>query len=140
VNNLAVIGAQWGDEGKAKIVDHLAGSAAVVARFQGGANAGHTVVTEQGRFVFHLIPAGILRPGVVCIIGNGVVFDPKAFADELAQIDAAGIRYDGRLLVSSRAHVVMPYHKSLDALAETRSSDPIGTTRRGIGPCYGTKA
>jgi adenylosuccinate synthase len=140
LNNLAVIGAQWGDEGKAKVVDSLAESATIVARFQGGANAGHTVVTPQGKFVFHLIPAGILRPLVRCVIGNGVVFDPEAFVHELDQLKESGVHAEGRLLVSARAHVVMPYHKALDVLAERRAAEAIGTTMRGIGPCYRTKA
>jgi adenylosuccinate synthase len=139
-NNLAVIGAQWGDEGKAKIVDALAGSAKIVARYQGGANAGHTVVTDRGKFVFHLIPAGILHPHVECVIGNGVAFDPEAFVRELDELDAAGVATAGRLHVSGRAHVVMPYHKALDALSESRTGEAIGTTMRGIGPCYRTKA
>jgi adenylosuccinate synthase len=140
VSNLAVIGAQWGDEGKAKIVDHLAAEAEIVARYQGGANAGHTVVTERGKFVFHLIPTGILRPGVVCVIGNGVVFDPVAFVQELDQLGGAGVDWAGRVLVSGRAHLVLPYHKQLDALSESHGGDAIGTTMRGIGPCYRTKA
>lgn len=140
MNNLAVVGAQWGDEGKAKVVDSLAESAQIVARYQGGANAGHTVVTERGKFVFHLIPAGILRPEVTCVIGNGVVFDPEVFVEELDLLANAGVTAEGRLHVSGRAHVVMPYHKALDALAESRASEAIGTTMRGIGPCYRTKA
>ncbi len=140
MKNLAVVGAQWGDEGKAKIVDTLAAEASIVARYQGGANAGHTVVEGGRKFVFHLVPAGILRRGLRCVLGNGVVFDPAAFLVELDQLSEAGVDWLGRVFVSTRAHVVMPYHRILDGLAERRRSSSIGTTRRGIGPCYASKA
>lgn len=132
-----VIGIQWGDEGKGKIVDCLSADADVVVRYQGGGNAGHTVVNGDEKFVLHLVPSGILHPGARCVIGNGVVVDPAQLLDELSALRARGIATEGRLLLSDRAHVVLPYHKALDALAETQKGEgKIGTTGRGIGPCY----
>ncbi|MCS6965976.1 MAG: adenylosuccinate synthase [Candidatus Kapabacteria bacterium] len=131
-----VVGAQWGDEGKGKIVDFLARDANIVARYQGGANAGHTVTYNGQRLVLHLIPSGILHPQVNCIIGNGVVIDPVAFREEVAMLEALGIRTVGRLYVSNRAHLIMPYHKLLDQAQEQQALQPIGTTGRGIGPAY----
>ena len=135
-----VVGSQWGDEGKAKIVDYLTREADVVVRFQGGANAGHTVVTGDQKFVFHLIPSGILHPDKMCVIGNGVVVDPDALIQEMNDLRDKGISIEGRLFISDRAHVVMPYHKVLDrAREEYKGKHRIGTTGRGIGPCYQDK-
>ena len=131
-----VVGAQWGDEGKGKIVDLLSEKCDVVARYQGGANAGHTVVIDGETSVFHLIPSGILHENVTCLIGNGVVFDPEAFAQELKVLEKKKISYDGRLFLSSNAHVIMPYHKWLDADRERQKKLYLGTTGRGIGPAY----
>jgi adenylosuccinate synthase len=137
-----VVGAQWGDEGKGKIVDHLSADADIVARYQGGANAGHTVVLppSSGRsqpveFVLHLIPSGIFHRHVKCVIGNGVVIDPAALLDEIQQLKNAGIDISGRLLISHNAHLIMPYHKLLDTIRE-QGDQKIGTTGRGIGPAY----
>jgi len=136
-----VVGAQWGDEGKAKVVDFLGKGADIVVRFQGGANAGHTVVAEGREFVFHLIPAGILHPEKTGVIGNGVVVDPAALIEEMDRLEGMGVRVEGRLFVSRDAHLVMPYHKLLDrVLEERRGKGKIGTTGKGIGPCYRDKA
>jgi adenylosuccinate synthase len=132
-----VLGAQWGDEGKGKIVDYLSETADVVARYQGGANAGHTIVCDGRKYVLHLLPAGILRPKTVCAIGAGVVVDPVTLLEEIAQIEDTGISLDGRLFVSHQAHLIMPYHKLLDQLYERQTErTKIGTTGRGIGPAY----
>ncbi len=130
-----LVGSQWGDEGKGKIVDILSDKYEIVVRFQGGANAGHTIQIKDKQFILHLIPSGILREGVSCVIGNGVVIDPKALLDEIELLKSAGINIEGRLFISHNAHLIMPYHKLLDSLGERRS-DKIGTTGRGIGPCY----
>jgi len=136
-----VVGAQWGDEGKGKIVDLLSENADVVARYQGGANAGHTVITNGEKFVLHLIPSGILHPNTVCVIGNGVVIDPAALLGEIDTLKEKGVDVAGRLLVSHRAHLIMPYHKLLDNAKETQDEKAkIGTTGRGIGPAYVDKA
>ncbi|MBI3269834.1 MAG: adenylosuccinate synthase [Planctomycetes bacterium] len=137
-----VIGVQWGDEGKGKVVDLLARRSDFVVRFQGGGNAGHTVVVGREKYVLHLIPSGVLHPGVRCVIGNGVVVDPAQFFQEIADLRARGIAIDGgNLHVSERAHLVLPYHKLQDRLAESsRSREKLGTTGRGIGPCYMDKA
>ncbi|MBI2466801.1 MAG: adenylosuccinate synthase, partial [Candidatus Rokubacteria bacterium] len=134
--NVVVVGAQWGDEGKGKIVDLLAPGADVVARYQGGPNAGHTVVTGERRFVLQSIPSGILRPGKRCVIGCGVVVDPEALLQEMDGLRAAGIAVD-RLYVSQNAHVIMPYHRALDGAADEAR---IGTTGKGVGPAYADKA
>ena len=135
------MGAQWGDEGKGKVTDLLAERADVIIRFQGGNNAGHTIVRENGDvFKFHLIPSGILHPGKLCVIGNGVVVDPKVMSDELEGLRRRGIDTGG-LRISANAHLIMPYHMILDRAGEARLGDlQIGTTRRGIGPCYADKA
>jgi adenylosuccinate synthase len=138
--NIAVLGAQWGDEGKGKIVDMLTPHFATVARYQGGHNAGHTVYVGGKKFVLHLIPSGILHPGVTCIIGNGVVIDPQALFKEIDELGKMGIAVDGRLLISEKAHVILPYHRELDVLSEARRGErKIGTTSRGIGPAYEDK-
>jgi adenylosuccinate synthase len=134
---LVVVGAQWGDEGKGKLVDVLAEGADFVVRYQGGANAGHTVVTAQGEFILHQIPSGILHGRAICVVGNGVVLDPDTFFQELDALEGKGISIEGRLFVSERAHLVLPYHKLLDAAGER--SQNIGTTGRGIGPAYEDK-
>jgi len=130
-----IVGSQWGDEGKGKIVDILSERYEIVVRYQGGANAGHTVIIGDNKFVLHLIPSGILRENVICVIGNGVVIDPKALLDEIQQLESVGINIKGRLFISQNAHLIMPYHKLLDSINESGASK-IGTTGRGIGPCY----
>jgi len=135
--NIAVLGAQWGDEGKGKLVDVLAERADWVVRYQGGANAGHTVDLGDRTFVLHQIPSGILHPGVRCAIGNGVVLDPDTLFDEIDGLVKAGVDVEGRLYVSERAHLVLPYHKAVDGASA--SSKAIGTTGRGIGPAYEDK-
>jgi adenylosuccinate synthase len=134
---VVVVGAQWGDEGKGKLVDILAERAQWVVRYQGGANAGHTVDLGATSFVLHQIPSGILQPGVRCAIGNGVVLDPETLFTEIAELVKDGVDVEGRLYVSDRAHLVMPYHKLLDA--DSSASRAIGTTGRGIGPAYEDK-
>ncbi len=133
--NTVVVGVQWGDEGKGKIIDLLAETADVIIRYQGGNNAGHTVVVDGEEFIFHLIPSGILHPGKLCVIGNGVVVDPAALLDEIAHLQAKGVTVGDNLVVSDQAHVILPYHKVLDKLQDARSGR-LGTTGRGIGPCY----
>ncbi len=136
----AVLGVQWGDEGKGKIVDFLAKDADWVVRFQGGTNAGHTVLVKGKKHILHLIPSGIIHGGKKCIIGNGVVVDPPELLKEMDTLRKEGIEVEGRLFVSERAHVIMPYHKKLDALSEKlKGSKQIGTTLRGIGPAYSDK-
>lgn len=130
-----IVGAQWGDEGKGKIVDHLSEQADIVARYQGGANAGHTVVFEGREHVLHLIPSGIFHPRVTCVIGNGAVIDPMALMSEIGQLEDLGVDITGRLLISHNAHLIMPYHKLLDTARE-ETAEKIGTTGRGIGPAY----
>lgn len=137
-----IVGAQWGDEGKGKIVDLLSEQADIVARYQGGANAGHTIVHNNTKYVLHLIPSGILHPTVHCVIGNGVVIDPAALMDEIHMLESMGVNIEGRLHISHKAHLIMPYHKMLDQAREKQagSSASIGTTGRGIGPAYIDKA
>ncbi len=136
-----IVGAQWGDEGKGKIVDHLSEQVDIVARYQGGANAGHTVVIpgKKGKpdqeYILHLIPSGIFHKHVKCVIGNGVVLDPVALMSEIEQLKKSGIKIEGRLFISHNAHLIMPYHKLLDTARE-QGIDKIGTTGRGIGPAY----
>lgn len=130
-----IVGAQWGDEGKGKIVDHLSENVDIVARYQGGANAGHTVVIGEQEYILHLIPSGIFNPEVTCIIGNGVVVDPAALLEEIAMLRSFGLDIRRRLFISHNAHLIMPYHKLLDKLREENNSK-IGTTGRGIGPAY----
>ncbi|MDR2163028.1 MAG: adenylosuccinate synthase [Clostridiales Family XIII bacterium] len=136
----AIIGSQWGDEGKGKIIDYLAGKADVVVRAQGGNNAGHTVVIGSKKYALHLIPSGVLRPGAVNVIGHGVVVDPAGFFAEIETLEADGVDCS-RIFVSDRAHIVFPWHRELDGLSEDRAGGSgIGTTKRGIGPCYTDKA
>jgi len=130
-----VVGAQWGDEGKGKIVDMLSEKIDIVARYQGGANAGHTVVIGDKTYVLHLVPSGIFQKNVQCVIGNGVVIDPVALMEEIAMIKSFGIKIEGRLFISHNAHLIMPYHKLLDNIRE-QGAQKIGTTGRGIGPAY----
>src|SRR3989344_5807929 len=139
-----IIGCQWGDEGKGKMVDFMSQDADMVVRVQGGANAGHTVVANGQQYILHLIPSGILNPKTVCVIGHGVVLDPKVVVEEIALLKSLGVSVEGRLKISNRAHLVMPYHKVLDRLKEEAASaatgSKIGTTGRGIGPAYMDKA
>jgi adenylosuccinate synthase len=138
--NIVVLGAQWGDEGKGKIVDLMTPSFAIVARYQGGHNAGHTVYVDGKKFVLHLIPSGILHDGVLCVIGNGVVVDPQALFKEIEELARLGIDVGDRLLISEKAHLILPYHRELDVLSEARRGErKIGTTSRGIGPAYEDK-
>jgi adenylosuccinate synthase len=138
--NLAVLGAQWGDEGKGKIVDLLTPRFSIVARFQGGHNAGHTVYVRGAKFILRLIPSGILHPGVTCVIGNGVVVDPEALLAEIDELTRNGIDTRDRIVVSDKAHLILPYHRDLDLLSEARRGErKIGTTSRGIGPAYEDK-
>jgi len=137
--NTVIIGAQWGDEGKGKIIDFLAKESDAVVRFQGGSNAGHTVVVNNEKFVFHLIPSGILYSGKKCIIGNGVVVDPKVLVAEIKDLQSRGIDLNS-LYVSNQAHVVMSYHKQIEEIEERRRGNrQIGTTKRGVGPAYTDK-
>jgi adenylosuccinate synthase len=138
--NRIVVGCQWGDEGKGKVVDLLSRQADIVARFQGGNNAGHTIVVDGKQFILHLIPSGIIHPGKICIIGNGVVLDPFVFMEELETIKNAGIEYTDRIYISGATNLIMPYHCAIDGLEETtRGESNLGTTRRGIGPAYQDK-
>ncbi len=130
-----LVGSQWGDEGKGKIVDLLSNSYEIVVRYQGGANAGHTVEIGDKKYILHLIPSGILRENVICVIGNGVVIDPVALLDEIDFLEKQNIPVKGRLFISQNAHLIMPYHKLLDSISES-GKNKIGTTGRGIGPCY----
>lgn len=139
---VVIVGAQWGDEGKGKVVDLYAEAADMVVRYAGGPNAGHTLVVEDQTIVVRLIPSGILRPKTRCLLGQGMVVDPAVLAGEIRAFEARGTPIDGRLFVSDRAHVILPYHVMLDALREGKAGagEAIGTTRRGIGPCYEDKA
>ncbi len=138
---IVVVGAHWGDEGKGKVIDLLAEQASYVIRYSGGHNAGHTVINPLGHFAMHLIPCGIFNPTTINLIGNGVAFDPKFFLQELEKVRAAGVNVDGRLFVSQRAHLILPYHQMLDGLEEdSKGESAIGTTRQGIGPVYTDKA
>jgi adenylosuccinate synthase len=141
MKNVVIVGAQWGDEGKGKVVDILAPHFNIVARYQGGHNAGHTVRIGDRKFILRLIPSGILHEECSCVIGNGVVVDPRAFNSELQELRELGVECEGRLFVSSRAHLILPYHVALDRSREERlGSNSVGTTMRGIGPAYEDKA
>ena len=134
--NVVVVGSQWGDEGKAKITDLLAGYADIIIRYQGGCNAGHTVVVDEETYKFHLIPSGILYPGKICIIGNGTVINPEVLAQEIADLKDKGINTEN-LYISPLAHITLPYHIDIDSSSEKSFGDnKIGTTNRGIGPTY----
>lgn len=135
-----VVGSQWGDEGKAKVIDYLSENIDVIVRYQGGTNAGHTVVVDNRKFVFHLIPSGILYPNTICVLGNGVVIDPDAFVGELESLEREGIQTTGRILISDGAHIVLPPHRLIDDARERiAGGNKIGTTKRGIGFCYADK-
>ena len=137
MSTLVVVGSQWGDEGKGKITDLLSKEADIIVRYQGGSNAGHTVVKGDEQYIFHLIPSGILHPGVKCFIGNGVVIDPQSLLQEIESLKKKNIEIDDNLFIDFKAHVVFPYHKILDEIKENkRGKDKIGTTKRGIGPAY----
>jgi adenylosuccinate synthase len=139
--NIVIVGAQWGDEGKGKIVDLLTDKVQVVARYNGGHNAGHTVRANGKTFVLHLIPSGILHEGVLCVMGNGMVIDPAAFETEIEMLREQGVSVEGNLVISDRAHLILPHHRRLEALSEDgRGARKIGTTLRGIGPAYEDKA
>lgn len=138
--NIAVVGAQWGDEGKGKLIDILSQNSDITARYQGGNNAGHTVVVGDKEYIFHLLPSAILHKGKVCVIGNGVVVDPKALLGEIDDLVKRGMKITPKQLkISGRCHLVMPYHRNLDSLRESKRKNKIGTTGRGIGPCYADK-
>ena len=140
MSNIVIVGAQWGDEGKGKVVDFLSEKADVIARYQGGNNAGHTVVIKNEKFILHLIPSGILRKGKTCIIGNGVVVDPASLIEEIEKLKGRGVKVDKNLLLSKNAHLIMPYHMAIDRESERcRGNKNIGTTGRGIGPAYADK-
>jgi adenylosuccinate synthase len=140
MGNIVVLGAQWGDEGKGKVVDLFSEKFSVVARYQGGHNAGHTVFIGPKKFVLKLIPSGILRPSVQAVIGNGVVIDPAALIEEIEKLEQAGIDVRSQLAISNRAHVIFPFHRIVEKMSESRQDRvPIGTTSRGIGPCYEDK-
>ena len=138
--NTVLVGLQWGDEGKGKVIDILSKDAHYIVRYQGGNNAGHTVVVDGASFVFHLLPSGILHKGKICVIGNGVVIDPSVLLEEMSSLAKKGIRMDHRLKISEQAHVIFPYHRILDGFREKKRSNKIGTTGRGIGPCYADKS
>ena len=133
-----VVGTQWGDEGKGKIVDVLAEKADMIVRFQGGDNAGHTVVVNGKKHVLHLLPSGVLHEDAICIIGPGVVCNPFVLLEEMKTLEASGLSTD-HIIISDRAQMLMPYHKYQDKLEEEASGNRIGTTQRGIGPCYADK-
>ena len=137
--NRILIGAQWGDEGKGKIIDVLSQKSDIIVRYQGGNNAGHTVKFDDKKYVLHLIPSGILHPGKVCVIGNGVVLDPEAFFEVVHMLEQKKVKVRGRLFVSEQTHILLPFHKLMDQLREealSNSKTMIGTTKKGIGPCY----
>jgi adenylosuccinate synthase len=138
--NIVVVGAQWGDEGKGKVIDVLSEEADILVRFQGGHNAGHTVIADGEEFVFHLVPSGLLHKGRIGLIGNGVVVDPEALLEEMGRLEARGVDVKRCVKISDQAHLIFPYHKRLDLLEESTRTGRIGTTGRGIGPCYVDKA
>ena len=141
MKNIVVVGTQWGDEGKGKVVDLLAPAFDIVARYQGGHNAGHTVIIGERKFILRLVPSGILHDSGVCVLGNGVVVDAQAFVEEIDGLKALGIQVDGRLLISNRAHLILPHHRAIErASEERRGEDRVGTTMRGIGPSYEDKS
>ena len=133
---ISVVGGQWGDEGKGKIVDVLSADVELVARYQGGANAGHTVYLGEEKFILHQIPSGILRKNCTCILGNGMVVDPEGLEEEIKQVADKNISVDGRMILAHNAHIVTPIHKAIDSYREKNIENPIGTTGKGIGPTY----
>jgi adenylosuccinate synthase len=135
-----LIGTQWGDEGKAKLIDYFSEEMEIVVRYQGGPNAGHTVVVDDKKYIFHLLPSGILHKNVICVIGNGVVIDPEQLIAEIKEVEKDGYDVRERLLISEAAHLIMPYHKIIDSAIEESSEKKIGTTKKGIGPCYSDKS
>ncbi len=140
-SNVVIVGVQWGDEGKGKVVDTLSGRFNIVARYQGGANAGHTVLVGEKKYVLQLLPTGIVRPDKTAVLGNGVVIDPEALQQEIRKMEDSGASVAGRLMVSDRAHLILPYHREHEVAAENARGDgKIGTTRKGIGPSYEDKA
>jgi len=135
-----IVGTQWGDEGKAKVIDYLSKETDIVVRYQGGANAGHTVKVGDDKYIFRLIPSGILYPRTICVLGGGMVIDPDAMFQEIAELEAKGVNPGGRLRIADNAHLLMPYHKEIDVRSEEASGEhKIGTTKRGIGACYSDK-
>src|SRR5215467_8512971 len=141
MSNTILVGAQWGDEGKGKIIDVLTEEADVVVRTQGGNNAGHTVHIKGQKYILHLVPSGILRKNKTCVIGNGVVVDPVSLVEEIEGLRKLGVKFSKNLFLSETAHVVLPYHRELDAQREMiKGKNKLGTTKRGIGPAYGDKA
>ncbi|MEK7825211.1 MAG: adenylosuccinate synthetase, partial [Nitrospirota bacterium] len=137
MKTIVVVGAQWGDEGKGKIVDMLSGDADIIVRYQGGHNAGHTVVIDDQQFILHLIPSGVLRTEKVCVIGNGVVVDPAALINEISDLAKKGVTVEKRLFISKMAHLIMPYHRAIERETERqKGARRIGTTGKGIGPAY----
>ncbi len=136
MSNIAVLGTQWGDEGKGKLTDLLTPAFDIVARFQGGHNAGHTVYVKGQKIILHLIPSGILHPNKLCLIGNGLVINPQAFLDEKATLEKIGVQIGDNLAISTNAHMILPYHTQVESLREENSRRKIGTTSRGIGPAY----
>src|SRR5690242_18115945 len=140
MSNIIILGSQWGDEGKGKIVDLFADRFDIVARYQGGHNAGHTVFIGEKKYVLKLIPSGILRPGIKAVIGNGLVLDPAALLSEIETLESAGVSVRGSLFISNRAHILFPAHRMMEKMSEGRVGRiSIGTTSRGIGPCYEDK-
>ena len=138
--NVILVGAQWGDEGKGKIIDLLARKSDYIVRYQGGNNAGHTVCFGNEKVILHLIPSGILHPKKICVIGNGVVIDLEALFQEIEMLSEHHISVKGRLFASDRAHIIFPYHRLIDQLREdAKGAKKIGTTKKGIGPCYADK-
>ena len=138
--NTILVGTQWGDEGKGKIIDVLSRKADIIVRFQGGNNAGHTVVVNEQKFILHLIPSGVLHKDKICVIGNGVVVDPQVLLEEIENLKKRSIKINSNLKISDQVHLVFPYHKIIDRLRETKKARlKIGTTGRGIGPCYADK-
>ncbi len=134
-----VVGAQWGDEGKAKVIDFLSKDTDIIVRYQGGANAGHTVVVQGKKYVFHLVPSGIIYDNTVCVIGNGVVLDPEYFLKECDELDQSGFRVGDKLRISDACHILLPYHRMIDEVREGATTGKIGTTKKGIGMCYADK-
>ncbi|MBU0549342.1 MAG: adenylosuccinate synthase [Candidatus Omnitrophica bacterium] len=137
--NIIIVGTQWGDEGKGKLIDILSQKSDYIVRFQGGNNAGHTVIVDGKQFIFHIIPSGILHKSKICVIANGVVVDPEVLLREIKGLNNKGIDIKGRLKISTLCHIIFPYHKILDKLRERKRAQKIGTTGRGIGPCYADK-